>query len=519
MLGFTSIPARSEDSSCLPFTKVNASCRQVARLIAGLITGLVILCLGGAFPLATPAQAQEGPVPELHQPSPTAASLGTFAEVPVGLYAGKPQVSVPLHEATGIDMTLPISLDYQGGGIKVSEIPGWAGMGWTLQAGGAITRVKKGMPDERGGYANTGEELDAYWELAQGSWPNTNHPLWGDFAGGYGYLKDLTVSPQRADAQPDQFYFNFAGQSGQFVLDTDGNAHPIPYDNTRIEMRDEGGEHISWVVTTSDGTVYTFEEVEISRAYPQTVDWVSTWYLTEVEAPTGETIELLYEPVGTGFISHRQPPSYSDYYPGNTFCDLPRGTQMNHQRTRTRTKRLTTIITEQERIEFDASPRSGFLAEEEYMIDGITVDSRATGAFKKRVNLTYEARSIFDNRLLLTDVGINSSGAEPERYAFEYIEAEGLPERLSPNIDFWGYYNGADNGITIPEIQRVSNWGNMTLYEGANRDPNPATMKAGVLEAIHYPTGGTATFDYEPHTFSEWECPAPGGVGDRFGPV
>jgi hypothetical protein len=448
-------------------------------------------------------------VPELHQPSPTAASLGKFAEVPVGLYAGKPQVSVPLHEATGIDLSLPISLSYQGGGIKVDEIPGWAGMGWTLQAGGAITRSVQGTPDEKsGGYTRKGDELDEYWHLAQGGL-DENDPDFLAFVNGY---LGQHIIPGGWDAQPDQFYFNFAGQSGQFVLDTDGDAHPIPNDNTRIEMRDEGEGHISWVVTTSDGTVYIFEDMEISHsgnARDPVTQWPSTWYLTEVRSPAGEVIELDYESMSTDWINHEYQSYYSEYYGKDGFCDLPQGVQQNPNYISTKPKRLTTIITEQERIEFDASPRLGFLAEEEHMIDGITVHNRATNSIKKRVNLTYEARSIFDNRLLLTDVETTTGSAttEPKRYAFEYIEAEGLPERLSPNIDFWGYYNGADNGNTIPEIRRVNHWGDIQVYDGANRNPNPTTMEAGVLEAIHYPTGGTATFDYEPHTFSEVAMP------------
>ena len=506
MLGFTSIPARSEDSSCLPFTKVNASCRQVARLIARLITGLVILCLGGAFPLATPAQAQEGPVPELRQPSPTAASLGTFAEAPVGLYAGKPQVSVPLHEATGIDMTLPISLDYQGGGVKVDEIPGWAGMGWTLQAGGAITRVVRGKPDEKGGgYINMGERLDEHWDIAQGAL-NRNDDDFNHFI--YGYLQYVTNGSW--DAQPDEFFFNFAGQSGQFMMDTDGQARPIPYNNTHIEMKDGDDEHVFWVITTPDGTTYTFEDTEISydgNPNSSPIRWPSTWYLTEISSPSGEIIELDYEPVSSGPVTHNYQKHYSDYYGKDGFCDLPLFLQENPQTTAIEPKRLTEIRTEQERIEFDASPRMGFMEEEEYMIDEITVRDRATGALKKHVNLTYEARSIFENRLLLTGVSTHGGSAEPEHYTFEYAEAQGLPGRLSPNIDFWGYYNGANNDNTIPEIRRMNHWGDIQVFEGANRDPNPATMKAGVLESIHYPTGGTATFDYEPHTFSDIAMP------------
>jgi hypothetical protein len=81
-------------------------------------------------------------------PSPTAASLGQFGDVPVSLYTGTPNIEIPIHELAGRTLSLPISLRYSGGGLKVEDVGGWVGMGWALNAGGVITRTIRGTADE-----------------------------------------------------------------------------------------------------------------------------------------------------------------------------------------------------------------------------------------------------------------------------------------------------------------------------------------------------------------------------------
>lgn len=72
-------------------------------------------------------------------PSPTAASLGRYGEVPVTMYSGIPNINIPLFELESTKLSLPVSMSYQATGVKVEEIPGWVGLGWALNAGGVIT--------------------------------------------------------------------------------------------------------------------------------------------------------------------------------------------------------------------------------------------------------------------------------------------------------------------------------------------------------------------------------------------
>ena len=79
-------------------------------------------------------------------PSPTAASLGKFGVIPVSHFTGLPLIEIPIYTLHEKNITVPISLTYHASGIKPDEHPGWVGLNWNLNAGGAITRVVKDLP-------------------------------------------------------------------------------------------------------------------------------------------------------------------------------------------------------------------------------------------------------------------------------------------------------------------------------------------------------------------------------------
>src|SRR5947199_6292748 len=149
----------------------------------------------------TPLDGQTGST-RVTVPSPNAASLGTYGDVPVSLYTGVPDISIPLFTATGRTLEVPVVLKYHSGGIRVEEIGGWAGIGWTVEAGGAITRTVRGLVDEgAGGYYCTGNT----W-YSSTNWPDPSATTFQN------------LITQQVDGEPDQFFFNFAGRSGQFVI-------------------------------------------------------------------------------------------------------------------------------------------------------------------------------------------------------------------------------------------------------------------------------------------------------------
>lgn len=81
-------------------------------------------------------------------PSPNAASLGIYGIIPVSLYTGTPNISIPLYTFESRGLKLPVTLRYDASGVKVNQLPGWLGHNWSLEAGGVITRTIKERYDE-----------------------------------------------------------------------------------------------------------------------------------------------------------------------------------------------------------------------------------------------------------------------------------------------------------------------------------------------------------------------------------
>lgn len=76
--------------------------------------------------------------------APSVASLNTYGAVPVSLFTGTPDISIPIHTIKTSSIEVPISIRYNINNVKPNNHPGITGLGWTLFAGGSITRVQQG---------------------------------------------------------------------------------------------------------------------------------------------------------------------------------------------------------------------------------------------------------------------------------------------------------------------------------------------------------------------------------------
>src|SRR3954469_18365644 len=91
--------------------------------------------------------------PNLIPPSPDASALGKYAEYPVGLYTGTLPLNIPLYTVKDGSLEVPIELTYHASGNKVDEAASFAGLGFALNAGGAVMRSIRNLPDD---YSNKG---------------------------------------------------------------------------------------------------------------------------------------------------------------------------------------------------------------------------------------------------------------------------------------------------------------------------------------------------------------------------
>ena len=126
---------------------------------------------------------------------------------------------------------LNVSLNYNSGnGLKVNEVASNIGQGWNLLAGGIITRMQVGEPDDQplNNGNNTVEDISKYPagylynpnDIYATGCPKalSNYPVFPDKNHIYKQRNSVAI-----DREMDRFAFQFNGKSGFFVLKKDDN--------------------------------------------------------------------------------------------------------------------------------------------------------------------------------------------------------------------------------------------------------------------------------------------------------
>ena len=143
-------------------------------------------------------------------PSPNATDLGKYGDIPVSHHTGKAEVTIPLYSFTERGVTLDVGLSYDTSGLLVNQLPGCVGHGWTLNAGGCITRIVNYSGDEF--YPEILGTAGKNYFQACSLMPVVGLETPSSLCGTGG-----------EDFMPDIFHFNFMGKTGYFLLGNDGN--------------------------------------------------------------------------------------------------------------------------------------------------------------------------------------------------------------------------------------------------------------------------------------------------------
>ena len=443
-------------------------------------------------------------------PSPEAANLGRWAATPISYYTGAAQISLPLHEVRAGGLQVPLSVSYNTTGQRVEEVAGWTGLGWTLNAGGVVTRVVRGRPDDLrppGGLN--------FLRLLQ---------TIGPFAIETNAMYLESISHGCYDAQPDEFFFNFNGYTGRFAFDWQGqivvsSASPItvtPRYSTAVNTP-QSGSIVSWELTTPDGAKYTFAETETTQQYspgntirnctpPRGIEFVSSWYLTEITDVNREhAIQFAYDPYRLNYVFR-----ISESIKVNIDnCNLSHAgqyissfSQLNFQAVRLHritTSDRDTVVFDAGALRTDTLGLTGRYTPNWRQLDQIRV--RANGTDFKTFAFTYLPNQSTGRLTLgsIQELGIHGAAKPPHRFTYH-------PQALPPDIrsksqDHWGYYNGAPNNSLIAGARLVSLQGPFEVM-GADREVHPAFTQGGMLTRLEYPTGGHSDFEYENNDYS-----------------
>ncbi|WP_158829379.1 hypothetical protein [Mucilaginibacter lacusdianchii] len=424
-------------------------------------------------------------------PSPEAAALGKYGEVPVSFSSGLPEIGIPLYTFNNGDITIPIKLNYHAGGIRVDDIATSVGLGWSLDAGGVITRTVQGSPDGTIPITFPANNFN----------PNTGNVLAAD------YLLGKQIVDGSIDLERDIYFYNFAGFSGKFMR-TQANKFVFYPANPNIKIETVGVDNISaFTIIDDKGFKYYFnttEGVKIepsctvgipgSNEYPD--GQISAYYLSKIVSPNNNEVDFEYEE-----YTYKVARNYNEVtYLRQLLSECPELTAQNRvcndieTFSGRRIKRIKSADDNSKVIVFNYS--AGHRADLKYngidqgnMLESISIQN--AGTTLKNWYMTYNYFGAGTNlRLKLLTVKEDNKPA----YEFIYDEIHPLPERLSFSQDYWGYYNGKANYATfippIPGIGRAS---------GADRTPDIDYMKSASLTRIKYPTGGYTDFECEAH--------------------
>jgi len=496
-----------------------------------LLTTIVLLLISDVF--CQNREYEEGDpmfTPSIIPATPTASELGRYGQAPINLSTGTLNLDIPLFTYWTRNISVPITLTYSCNGIKVDQISSWVGLGWTLIAGGVITRTIRDGADDI-----------------------NDHPLPPDnlFLGTPQVQDFLTMitDDENCDTEPDLFTFYFNGFNGEFVFDQGFEAVLIPFQNIKIE--NDYYEHPTdgikkFIITTPDGIKYYFGGdscVETSRSLltapcGKSINppYITSWYLKKILHPLGDSICFQYSAnqynYQTGTTqSFQKELMTQNGCPGYVCSGM--GLRTCIQSLNVKALHLVEISSPGlGKIEFES-------IRDRVDIDGLNnLDSRLIGInvydYDDNLVKSYDFIQHYTNansghRLFLDSLKIwNSNESEDQKYCFQYHkDINSLPERLSYAQDHWGFFNGENNNqYLIPHLEDLEDvFGNI----GGEREPNSDYADIGLLTRIIYPTGGHDSIEYEANTYNDdvWVYPDPIQIyndttypeGDYTGPV
>ena len=475
--------------------------------------------------------------------TPEAAAFVKYGDIPVQMYTGTPSISIPLFTLQGREVSIPLSLGYDASGIKVDQLATWVGLGWNLNAGGAVTRQVQGLPD---GYGPSGRifdpEIQEFIDYAarRNLETGTVH-----LEARHKQFMKLTeeLAYGQVDLQPDLFPFHINGLSGTlFINYEEKKAYCIEHPTLKVEVglftedSNPVSQLRSWKITGEDGTQYFFDKQEFTnhsgQVGPRTPAfshrYVSAWYISKIISPNErDLVEFTYSATSSWVnkqglthtfsgVSVVNPESNSSVCGGNSSpaqylpgpSDVSYWAEQPYLESIRINGYLRAVFYKSIQDRLDLKGRKRLASMNFYDFLGRTVvshvklnngqpDGKGEGFyFGDPTNLEERAK-----RLMLK--GVSFYGNQPtsdlalQQYQFEYFEPEKVPKRGSVGADMAGYYNGQDeNPSLIP--QYVEN--GVNLYPtGANREPDLRSCKVGTLKKIIYPTGGETNFEYNLH--------------------
>ncbi len=416
-------------------------------------------------------------------PLPNSAAIVRSAEIAMKGNTGVPGISYPIYTIKTEGISVPIVLSYNASGIKVNQLASWVGLGWSLSAGGVITREIKGSADESEyvGYCYGGG-TKLYEKIIAQATSNGNSVTYSNVD----MMSILAFSGPTYDGEPDVYHFSFGNYSGKFIMDKDNNVIFIPKTNLKIEIAralvGSSNNIVSFTITDENGNKYIFDMLEKTQkkvtsfqtwlknycfnfhtqrfmapvghqTYDNPTQHTIGWYLSKIETPDNESILFNYEIDEPSYTSHT---NEKYYYRKNCRYNLQEGgfyfdtsvIAKDFTWIHTLQPRITTITWKGGIVQFvptegnreDISGLSAPPSLKQIFVkktitnETVITASLTTSYFENIIDPDHVTHPDLFKRLRLDGLTIND-----QKYSFGY-DQQTMPMRLSHEVDYWGYY-------------------------------------------------------------------------------
>ena len=441
--------------------------------------------------------------------TPNSYELSRYGSTPVDICHGTPIINIPLTSISDRNVKVDVSLSYLASGIKVDQEATTVGLGWSLNAGGVITRTRRGEPDKffvnsLASYVNmnfyNGPDSISYSENEKEM--ETKYKEIRDSIKSYikreeNHITSCSYEEWRSISSPDIFNINFCGRTGSFFLDKTAKGHLNAHQDIDIKYIQSfsRSDHGYFKITDEQGYVYIFDNTEVQ--YYGHANWIPvSWYLTSITSPSGEKIVFSYiKDEEYKYITRKYEKCYLELdgevrtpVMGNhdhklviraydQYLDSKYTTPYFNNNADNEIKFPELISS----IESSSGARIDFIYKSKgrkdlensgYLLSQIK-QTNSKGEIVKNYAFSFDYFEPATNQKLVEEgrnpynflnyrlklTGIQELSADGKErlspYKFVYYGDDGnyrhqLPYRLSPNQDHWGYYNGQNNSSMFP---------------------------------------------------------------------
>lgn len=377
-------------------------------------------------------------------PTPNAASLGKYGDIPISYPNGNISLTIPIYTMSSRGLEMPILLSYNTAGVNLNTPPSWTGENWVLNAGGVITRQVNGEPDEwvcptELTYHNQVHNYFESYDIIPNMVKTNNYQGLIDDELFAAKEEAYKFGLKRHDYQPDIFTFNVMGKSGKFYLGNEGFWRVACDENMEVIYDIKNEQLVSPFIKNKPG----------GYAMPKVIPGF------RLRDDQGYIYQFGYDANAIDYT-----------------IDFFRASELYNKESFIATSWYLTKITDNHIIIYNTYNPDYFI----------------------RINFDYD----FSSRMHLAKLSIKEPRgdgySDSKSYDFSYNNYDKLPvDYLTRAIDHWGYYNGTE--YTVP----ITNY--TTFFK--QREPHRSYNSLGMLTKIKYPTGGVSKIMYDTNTYTQ----------------